>query len=332
MRLEDYLSEREPSLFSRALKQVNLTPEDVRQMNISLTQNHLDTILLFIRQFYPQVTLELFARAEVVDLGLVGYAAINSDNIGAALNVMFQYHSIASDRYSDELSVMGDIARIRPIPLPGYGDDFINICEDSLSGNWRAIRLLLGPTAVSEQIRVKLEYPAPNYQTSYTSIFGENCQFQTDTTGLFFPAKWLQLPVHRGTGTLSELYKAMCERVLGPGAQTSDTLNQVRRLLIGRAGREVPSLEQAAQSLNMTVSQLRKRLYKSDTTYKAQVLAVRMELARQYLLATQLSVQEIAFLLDYSTAPPFSRAFKTQHGVSPERFRQSHREADGSEM
>ena len=48
-----------------------------------------------------------------------------------------------------------------------------------------------------------------------------------------------------------------------------------------------------------------------------------MQLARHYLTDTALTVQEIAFLLDYSQPAPFSRAFKNAFGVAPEFYRKA---------
>jgi AraC-like DNA-binding protein len=96
----------------------------------------------------------------------------------------------------------------------------------------------------------------------------------------------------------------------------------VRRLLISRPGRRVPRLEEAARELHLSTAQLRKRLYKADTTYKRIVLEVRMALAWHYLTSTPLSVQDVAYLLDYAQPAPFSRAFKTYFGVPPVGCRQ----------
>jgi AraC-like DNA-binding protein len=93
-------------------------------------------------------------------------------------------------------------------------------------------------------------------------------------------------------------------------------------MLLSRSGKEIPSLEQAAAMLRLTTTQLRKRLYRAGTTYKALVLETRMELAKHYLIDTELSVQEIAYLLDYTTPAPFSRAFKRVFGVAPAGYRQ----------
>ncbi|MCX2972066.1 AraC family transcriptional regulator [Halieaceae bacterium IMCC8485] len=286
-----------------------------------LSQTHLDATLLKIRQNVPDITLHLFSRAEITDLGLVGYAAINSGSVGSALNVMFQYHSLTSDRYQDTLEVEGDIARIIPVPLPGYADDLQNIIEDSFSGNWRALQLLLGPDADTGSITLSLAHAQPDYADTYYQLFGPNCHFDRPISEFTFPSAWLKHPVYHGSGALSQVYAGMCERVLGPGDGNSDTAQIVRRLLLTRSGRHMPRLEEAAVQLRMSPGQLRKRLYRAGTTYKKLVLEIRMELAQRYLRDTTLSVQEIAYLLDYATPAPFSRAFKLHCGNAPDHFR-----------
>ena len=214
-RLEELLhSER--ALYESALKRAGLNRETLEE-TVNLSQRDLDRVLAQVRTRHPDITLRLFSRAEILDLGLVGYAAINSDSVGSALQIMNQYHSLASDRYLDELALEGDTARIAPAPLPGYADDFQNICEDSFSGNWRALQLLLGPHAEPSEIRIKLPYAPPRYAGTYHEIFGEHCEFQSSTVGLSFPSEWLSRPIHYGSGALSDVYAAVCERVLGPG-------------------------------------------------------------------------------------------------------------------
>ena len=321
VRLRDLLEGPGSLHFKLALREAGVDPMALQQSTDQLTQNQLDTVLFRCRQIYPDVTLRLFSKAEIQDLGLVGYAAINSDNVGSAFRVMYQYHSLASDRYTDELIIEGDTVRVVPVYHHIYEDDYQNICEDSFSGNWRALQLLLGPHADKSKISVKFEFRAPGHIDTYYEIFGRNCIFEAGETGFFFPAEWLRQRIHRGSSSLSHVYKAMCERVLGPNTADRDTPSQVRRLLLSRSGHQMPSLESAAELLRLTRAQLRKRLYRAGTSYKRLVLETRMELGKHYLLDTSLSIQEIAYLLDYRSPPPFSRAFKKYLGKSPEDYR-----------
>jgi len=320
-RLRSCLTDEQQGLFRQALRENSISPGDlIDGTPIRLSQ--LDDVLLLVRREIPDITLRLFDRAEVLDLGLIGYAAINSDTLGRALEVMYAYHSLASDRYVDQLEVQEDCAVISTQPLPGYFSDSQNIAEDSFAGNWRSLKLLLGEAADSAKIELHFEHPEPSYIATYHQVFGPNCHFNRERAQLRFPKSWLEVPINRSGGGLSQVFTAMCERILGPGETGgADTSEMVQRLLLSRPGRNMLRLEQAAEQLMLSPNQLRKRLYRAGTTYKALVLQTRMELARHYLLDTHLSVQEIAYLLDYSQAAPFSRAFKQYSGIAPEYFR-----------
>ena len=321
-RLRTCLTNTQLPLFHQALNEVNLTTDDL-EGGQSIQQAQLDKVLALVRREVPDITLRLFARAEVLDLGLIGYAAINSGTLGKALDVMYAYHSLASDRYMDQLEVQGNMAVAYPAPLPGYLEDYQNIAEDSLAGNWRSLQILLGETADETKIELHFGYRAPAYIASYRDVFGPNCHFNQERSELRFPKAWLEVPVNRSGGGLSQVFTAMCERILGPGETGSNTSETIQRLLLSRSGRTMPRLEEAAEQLLLSPNQLRKRLYRSGTTYKALVLKTRMELARHYLLDTHLSVQEIAYLLEYATPAPFSRAFKQYFGLAPEYYRQA---------
>ncbi len=122
---------------------------------------------------------------------------------------------------------------------------------------------------------------------------------------------------------IAELYSVVCERLLGPATRATDTVASVRTLLLTRQGRTMPRVESAAKTLNLSTEQLRKRLWRQGSSYKALVLEARMVLGKNYLEATSFSIQEIAYLLDYSHPGAFSRAFKNYYGVSPLSCRES---------
>jgi AraC-like DNA-binding protein len=149
-------------------------------------------------------------------------------------------------------------------------------------------------------------------------------KFDAEKTELKIPQAWLALPVTSANIVMSSVTAAVCERVLGPGRSArTDTPKAVRRLLLSRPGRRMLRLEEAAVELLMSTAQLRKRLYRAQTSYKNIVLETRMGLARHYLESTPLSIQEIAYLLDYAQPGPFSRAFKKYFGFPPRNARTS---------
>ncbi|MEH6581302.1 MAG: helix-turn-helix domain-containing protein [Halioglobus sp.] len=322
-RLERCLGDEGAPLFRDALRETGISQNDIH-MATNIHQAQLDQVSRFLRADVPDITLRMFAIAELIDLGLTGYAAVNSDSVGRAMNVLYQYHSLTSDRYNDQLERVGEMAIVTTTPFFNHLHDLQNIVEDSFMGNWRCLEILLGSAFDPGRVRLNFQHPAPAYLATYESCFkGARLNFEAENNELHFPVRWLDNPVDNAIHGMENVYTAMCARILGPGDRTADTAEQVRRLLLSRPGRKMLRLEEAAEHLRLSPTQLRKRLYRVNTSFKALVLEIRMELAKHYLLDTQLTVQEISYLLDYSQPAPFSRAFKLHCGLAPDQYRRA---------
>lgn len=322
-RIRECLDENQQSVFITALQNAGISQNDVERGE-GLNQSHPDRISRELRRSIPELTLLLAPRLELMDLGVMGYAAINSDTVHKALNLMHEYMELTTDRYSEEIEVTKHYAAIKPIPRINYLEDFRNIAEDCLTGMHRTLDILLGDSVDFNQARALFGFAEPDYGQCYHDFFKCPCEFNAETTELRFPTSWLKLPVTAADKTMADVCTAMCERILGVGEGTADTPQIVRRLLLSRPGRRILRLEQAAEELRMSTAQLRKRLYRAGTSYKQLVLQVRMELAQHYLIDTNLAIQEIAYLLDYSQPAPFSRAFKEYFQTSPQFFREEY--------
>ena len=323
MRMRECLGDSDQQQYlSDALLSAGITEGDLAERR-NIEQQQLNRALELVVRKVPDISLRMFSRAELSDLGVMGYAAINSDTVGRALSFLYQYHELTSDRYVDSMAIDDDLAHVSPLPRMAHIHDFRNIAEDSLAGNWRTLGLLLGDGLDPTQASVNFDFKAPDYEATFYEVFSCPVNFGASRNELIFPAGWLQRPVASGNQTMADVCTAMCERLLGAADTSHGTQQTVRRLLLSRPGRRMYRLEEAAAQLNLSTAQLRKRLYRAGTSYKKLVLEIRMALARHYLEDTNLAIQEIAYLLDYSQAAPFSRAFKTYFGRSPEQARES---------
>ncbi|MBT8076652.1 MAG: AraC family transcriptional regulator [Gammaproteobacteria bacterium] len=317
-RIRDVLREGPPHLFVRALEHAGLNPADVDSTQ-NLSQDHLDVVSEFIREQIPDLTLRMLKSSDLLDLGLMGYAALSAGTVGNAIKIMLRYQELTSDRFTDQSSIEEGILSIWPVPRWQHISHLRNIAEDCLVGNWRIFEVLLGPDADLRGASAHFAFPEPGYSDTYYEVFKPcSVEFNAEKTELKVPEEWLALPVASANIVMSSVTAAVCERLLGPGpSNRMDTPRAVRRLLLSRPRKRMLRLEEAADELLMSTAQLRKRLYRAKTSYKSIVLETRMGLARHYLESTPLSIQEIAFLLDYSQAGPFSRAFKNYYGFSP---------------
>lgn len=321
-RIQEALRGKPSNLYLGAIERAGLAGTDLLSAH-KLSLSHLDVVIDSVRQQVPDITLRMLESSDLLDLGLMGYAALSSRTVGNAVRIMLRYQDLTSDRYTEATSMEDGYFYIRPVPRMQFITQLINIAEDCLAGNWRMFEVLLGADANLRGASAHFAFPEPEYSETYYRVF-KPCEvmFNAEVTELKIPQEWFSLPVASANAVMSGVTAAVCERMLGPdNSSRMDTPRAVRRLLLSSPGRRMLRLEEAAAELQMSTAQLRKRLYRAQTSYKKIVLDTRMGLARQYLGSTPLSIQEIALLLDYSQPGPFSRAFKKYYGFPPRNAR-----------
>ena len=232
------------------------------------------------------------------------------------------YHELTSGRFSVEVGRQADWVVIEPVPHLEYLAEYRDIVEDCLLGMSRMIEQLTAGLVPASDMVVHFSYPEPEYAEVYYEVFHCPCSFDRENSSLMIPARWLDLPVSSANPVVSELCAGMCARIFGDQSRSLEPDEAIRRLLIHRPAAHMLRLDEAAQEMKLSQNQLRKRLYRAGTSYKQIVLEVRMLLAKHYLQQTGLSLQEIAYLLDYSQPAPFSRAYKRYYGVTPRYHRE----------
>ena len=321
-RVNECLAAQSPGLFEKAARRARVSQKQL-QTGKKLTHEHFDKVVDYVRRDHPEIILCYLSRVELLDLGMLGYAVVSCSTVGKGLAMLSRYQELTSDRFTEKhLSESGNHI-IRPLPTWRHLNEDVSIAEDCLAGNWRAITLMMGPDADYQGASACFSHDPPAYSALYEEVFGPSTvRFNAERTELIIPSDWLDNPVTTANAPIADVAMAICERLLGPGGITRvDTARAVRRRLLNRPGNHMLSLEEAADEMQMSTAQLRKRLYRAGTSYKSIVLEVRMVLAKHYLESTHLTVQEIAYLLDYSQPGPFSRAFKKYFGQPPNSIR-----------
>lgn len=318
--IEEALEPKGSNLFLQGIYKAGISQDDYKNMD-NINWHQVNLVEQFAADHLPDINVLLYKNSDLLDLGLMGYAILSSGTIDKALKITLEYHELTTDRYQLILETDNDEACLKPIPHIQFFDEFQDISEDCMAGTSILLHQIIGTDEDFNQASAHFAYPAPSYEDTYHDVIPCPVHFDSTHTELRFPKKWLSNTVASANVAAASLCSSMCDRLIGGTRSTSSTLEDVRRLLLSRPGQHMLSLEEAADQLRLSVSQLRKRLYRIGTSYKKVVLNVRMTLARHYLEVTDLSIQEIAFLLDYTQPAPFSRAFKNYYGVSPQENR-----------
>ena len=119
---------------------------------------------------------------------------------------------------------------------------------------------------------------------------------------------------------MTEVCQQQCERWLQGTAEEEKLITAVRREILRIPG-TFPSISMVSTALNTSPRTLSRRLADKACTYKQLLNESRRDIAIDYLRDTQLSVEHIAELVDYSDAANFRKAFKKWTGRRPKDYR-----------
>jgi AraC-like DNA-binding protein len=172
-----------------------------------------------------------------------------------------------------------------------------------------------------ESAEVRLSYSRPSHSASYKTAFPGPVTFDCEHTEVFIPARLLDTPVKTANRSEHVVFHQQCEEMLRGLNSVEKTTAAVRQLLIQSAG-DFLDIAQVAESLHVSERTLRRRLEAESTSFRSTFEEIRDLLAREYLAETELTVAEIAHLLDYSETVNFRRAFVRWNGVTPSEYRQ----------
>lgn len=79
-----------------------------------------------------------------------------------------------------------------------------------------------------------------------------------------------------------------------------------------------------ANILQITPRTLQRKLQQKNTTFKALLNNIRLRLAKQYLLESNITSTEFSHSLGYSELSAFTRFFKRETSLSPSNYKRLH--------
>ncbi len=100
-----------------------------------------------------------------------------------------------------------------------------------------------------------------------------------------------------------------------------DIVSRVRTWVLEQLSEGEVNEAAAAAAMAMSTRNLNRKLQEQDTSFKALLNETRRSLAEQYVADPSLTLTEISFMLGFSEASSFSRAYKRWTGKSPSEAR-----------
>ncbi len=169
--------------------------------------------------------------------------------------------------------------------------------------------------------------------TKITTLFTEHDRAIQDYFGLSFMHRAsnsisfsktdLQIPFTSENTSLLEYLEPELKKRLADLDVDDSYGKRVRNALVELLPRGEFTIEKVASSLGISKRTLQRKLKGENTNFQQQLNATREMLAKNYLLNTSMTTDEIAFLLAYQETNSFLRAFNTWTGMSAQHYRQS---------
>ena len=252
--------------------------------------------------------------------GVWGYAMQTAANLGQSIRIFNQYFDVVGPIARQILQIEGSLARwISVDVLPTEPARRVGV-EEMLSGNYTLLRQL---TDGAFHLRALwLDYPEPAEKAEYERLFGCEVYFRKGSIEMRFDASLLNLKLKSADPESRRACEERCQDMLNRLGRGVDIVDRVRRIIYENAC-DRRDIDSVAANLCVSARTLRRRLKEAGTTYRTVLREVQEALAVDYLTDTDISIDEIAYLLGYSDTSNFRHAFKQWTGLTPSAYRAS---------
>ena len=252
------------------------------------------------------------------DLGIVSLFIMNSPHLGEAIARAIRYiHLIAE---SDHLAIKEKDEHIHltyTIDAPEYLN--MHGVERMFASIITWSRLFSGVEL--KPVAAHFQHAAPEYIADYERIFLCPLFFERTNNTIVFDKSVLQLPAQKYNAYQDELFRHTADSLLKNIEDHCSVFQQVQRLIVANITDGNMNIDTISAQLNMSRRTLARKLKDEGTTFQNLVGKTKTNLAQHYLTSTKHSINDIAFILGFSEASSFSRAFKRWCGSNPHCYR-----------
>jgi AraC-like DNA-binding protein len=260
----------------------------------------------------PAFGVRLVEDIEVERFSLWTYLAASSETGRRAYERATRYAGINIDNLDYELIVEGPRTICRTGVL-GF--------ERSRSETEFAVGMMvkLAPfIATDEPERAAwFRHPRPPYADQVEAAFGCAVLYEQRFDAIIGTSARLDAPLPRADSALCALLEEHAAGLLARVPQPTTFVDRVRERIGTLLPRGQASAERVAEELGLSPRTLRRRLADEGTGYQPLLDEVRLELACRTLREPGISVNEVAFLLGFSDASAFHKAFRRWTGQRP---------------
>jgi AraC-like DNA-binding protein len=302
------------------LAQAGVSRSDFDDPNAHISCVAMGAVLCAAMQERPMKNLAMRIAAEtpIGAFPLIDYLVVTSENVGEGLKQLARYFRLVDAPYTLDLREDGDpIHVLFHSPANPFSVEF-------------------GVTLTVLHLREETE----NRLRAAFANFGHcpddmdeiertlRCPIHTDASwsGFALSREAWQLPLRRRDPVLRQVLEQHANEIAAQLPARDGVARDVSRVIASRFAKGDVQIQSVARALAISTRSLQRRLAAAGVTYQDLLDQTRREAANRYLRVATFSIGDVAYLLGYSEAAAFHRAFKRWTGMGPQEFRVRQRE------
>lgn len=258
---------------------------------------------------------ETVDMSEISIVGLIGRASKSFSDGVAQLNryarLVVEVDTTAADRFQ-LVSGEGGVWLVDTRRNP---DDFLELTESAFARMASGMRRETGGTAALKAVHVT--HADPGYRDEYDRIFQAPVVFESDRNALLIDEALVTPPADVLPRYVFGVLSAHAEALLDGLEKSKSTKGRVESLLMPILHTGDVNMTAVAGKMGLSRHTLFRKLKAEGVTFQQVLDDLRHQMALHYLNGAKVSVNETAYLVGFSEAAAFSRAFKRWTGINP---------------
>jgi len=267
----------------------------------------------------PFFGLHFGERFNPKNIGPLTYVVLNSPTIAVADEHVARYFKLYNQAAKAFFTVEGQRAYLQSvlvdldIATPRQQNEYGMVIR------LNTIRLMVGSQWAP--LEVRFAHEAPEDVSEHLRIFGAPVLFGYSTNAFVIEREFLERQIPAADRRLYRIMQRYLEQVLTEMPPEDGLLASVRRGIAESMREGEPNLARVAKKMAMSPRTLQRQLKERGMEFKKLVEDTRRQFALNYLKNRRNTLTEIAFLLGYSEASAFTRAFRRWTGSPPLAYR-----------
>jgi AraC-like DNA-binding protein len=250
---------------------------------------------------------------------VLDYATRSSATLAEGLARLVRYHRILHDAAVVQVRAHGDRVQLTHA-LPDHAGELPRHPAEFIVAAWVVVARQATGTDFAP-LEVGFIHAPPADLSEHQRLFRAPIRFNSSANEVVLSRPVLDLPLVKSDPGLCAVLERQMGELLERLPRTTSLGVRVRQLVAKELSTAAPSAAAAARKLHMSRRTLQRLLHAEGTTFSKLVDALRRELATSYFREPAIAIAEVAFLLGFSEASAFHRAFKRWHGVTPSVYR-----------